>query len=343
MSAIIDNAKDQLILYGGLGNGGPSPPTPMNHNVYTLDLTKPPATRAWELRSTDRVVTSPWFTSTRGFIEVGKSHYLACDDTDDDVIYRFDKDTYQFTRLSASTLPPQHRAGDCCAVGVKIANSRDANDQGEERIYILGGRNNYASPVADVRYYSITYDRWERATDLNVGRSHLGCAKVMQNGQPQIYVIGGGNSTTGQALRSMEVYDVQSDKWTLYDSYLPDGRTRLAIANIDDKYLMLLGGDASCAGGGAGNLCTPDHPIRTVDLVDLLNGNTLISSRTHAIPQLQFTRATPATALRKNKNLYELYVIGGRTLATGRLDVTTSSEMLIFDRQMLESDSGHIR
>lgn len=76
MTAMIHD--DELIAFGGLGNGGPFPPTPMNHNVYTLDLEASPDDQEWHLRSTDAVVEKPWFTSTKGFIEIAGSHYLAC-------------------------------------------------------------------------------------------------------------------------------------------------------------------------------------------------------------------------------------------------------------------------
>jgi hypothetical protein len=96
-----------------------------------------------------------------------------------------------------------------------------------------------------VRYYSITHDRWERVADMNVGRSHLGCATVEQAGKSLIYAIsGGGDPGQGNTLRSIEVYDVHDDEWTLYDNFLPEGggRTRLGVQNVDNRYLLLIGG-----------------------------------------------------------------------------------------------------
>jgi hypothetical protein len=43
LTSIINEANKELVLFGGLGDGPPSPPTPTNHNVYTLDLEQDPA------------------------------------------------------------------------------------------------------------------------------------------------------------------------------------------------------------------------------------------------------------------------------------------------------------
>ena len=80
LTSMINEANSELVLFGGLGDGPPSPPTPMNYKVYTLDLDKAPSEQEWEERSTDDVIPEPWFTTTRGFIQFGDRAYLACDD-----------------------------------------------------------------------------------------------------------------------------------------------------------------------------------------------------------------------------------------------------------------------
>ena len=87
----------------------------------------------------------------------------------------------------------------------------------------MGGRNDVVSPVPYARYYSITHDKWERVADLNIGRSHVGCVSVKRRGKPLIYALGGGDETTGEAFRSIEVYDVLDDEWTLHDDFFPEG------------------------------------------------------------------------------------------------------------------------
>jgi hypothetical protein len=393
LTSMISEANHELVLFGGLGDGPPSPPTPMNHKVYTLDLDKAPSEQEWEERSTDDVIPEPWFTTTRGFIQFGdraggsftvsdsnsansvnnfldnagniavgnnsvinnsfngvnnvinnsfnsvinNSTYLACDDSEVNGVYTFDPVTYAFELVSESTLDPQFKTSDCCAVGVTLKN-RGGHGEEEERIYLIGGGNDFASPLPYVRYYSITHDRWERVADLNLSRRHVGCVAVKSRGKPLIYAIGGGDETTGEALRSIEVYDVLDDEWTLYDDFFPEGggRTRMSVQSVKDKYILVIGGDSSCTGG----MCQPTHPLTTVDIIDIRSGNTLISSDEHQIPQLNSPRQTPATSLKKSSGDHEdrfvLHVVGGQTIdpqdEEDGTDVLTTTEVLSFDR-----------
>jgi hypothetical protein len=343
LTSMINEDKKELVLFGGLGDGGPFPPTPMNHKAYTLDLTKAPSEQEWEERSTDDVIPEPWFTTTRGFVEFGDRTYLACDDSEVNGVYEFDPDTYEFELLSESDLDPLFKTSDCCAVGVTLRDHRDPGEK-EERIYLVGGGNEFASPLPYVRYYSITHDKWERVADLNVKRRHAGCASVKRRGKPLIYAIaGGGDETIGEVLRSLEVYDVMEDKWTLYDDFLPEGggRTRMSVQSVDDRFLLVIGGDANCATGGPGSLCQPARPLTTVDVIDIRSGNRLISSEEHQIPQLKEPRQTPATSLWKRsahggEDEYVLHVVGGQTVdpqdEEDGTDVLATTEVLKFDR-----------
>ena len=338
LTSMVNEDKKELVLFGGLGDGGPFPPTPMNHKAYTLDLTKRPSEQEWEERSTDDVVPEPWFTTTRGFVEFGERAYLTCDDSEVNGVYEFDPRTYTFELVSESTLAPQFNTSDCCAIGVTLRNHRDPGEK-DERIYLIGGGNDFASPLPYVRYYSITHDRWERVADLNVKRRHTGCASVKRRGKPLIYAIAGGDETTGEALRSIEVYDVLEDKWTLYDNFLPEGggRTRMSVQSLEDRFLLVIGGDANCTGGE----CPPGRPLTTVDIIDIRSGNRLISSNEHQIPQLNEPRQTPATSLWKRsghggEDRYVLHVVGGQTVdpedEEDGTDVLATTEVLEFDR-----------
>ena len=348
LTSMINDANNELVLFGGLGDGPPSPPTPMNHKVYTLDLEKASSEQEWEERSTDDVIPEPWFTTTRGFIQFDDRAYLACDDSEVNGVYAFDPNTYTFELLSELTLAPQFKTSDCCAVGVTIRSRSDDDTKREERIYLIGGGNEFASPLPYVRYYSITHDRWERVADLNLSRRHVGCASVKRRGKPLIYAIAGGDETTGEALRSIEVYDVIDDEWTLYEDFFPEGggRTRMSVQSVDDKYLLVIGGSAICTGGN----CPPgDQPITTVDIIDVRGGNKLISSEEHLIPQLNSPRQTPATSLIKRnghdqEHRYVLHVVGGRTLnEAGGTDVLTTTEVLTFDRIKVPHNGRHTR
>jgi hypothetical protein len=320
----------------------------MNHKVYTLDLEKAPSEQEWEERSTDDVIPEPWFTTTRGFIEFRDRTYLACDDSEVNGVYAFDPVTYAFELVSESTLGPQFKTSDCCAVGVTIRNRSDPDERREERIYLIGGGNEFASPVPYVRYYSLTHDRWERVADLNRSRRHAGCVSVKHRGRPLIYAIAGGDETTGEALRSIEVYDVLNDEWTLHEDFFPEGggRTRMSVQKVDNRYILVIGGSATCTGG----MCpSEDRPITTVDIIDTRFGNKLISSAEHRIPQLNSPRQTAATSLSKRsghdeEDRYVLHVVGGRTLnEAGDTDVLTTTEVLSFDRIKSPFKGSHRR
>lgn len=154
-----------------------------------------------------------------------------------------------------------------------------------------------------------------------------------------IYAIGGGDETTGEALRSIEVYDVVDDEWTLYDDFFPEGggRTRMSVQSVEDRFLLVIGGDASCTGG----MCAPGRPLTTVDIIDIRSGNRLISSDEYAIPQLNSPRQTPATILKKRsghdqEDRYVLHVVGGQTVdpedEEDGTDVLATTEVLSFNR-----------
>ena len=332
VTAMVDESRNELIMFGGLGNGGPSPPTPMNYHAYWVDLTEDPEDQEWtRVDPADTEVTAPWFTSTDGFLELGGKHYLACDDSNDDAIYEFDPETKTFELLTSSNLAVQFRAGDCCAVGVTVPNARDGNTQGEERIYLVGGRNDFGT-VGTMRYYSITYDRWERVADLHQVRSHVGCAAAQVRGQPRVYAIAGGDSATGEVFSSLEVYDVLGNSWTIRENYLSIGRTRMATENLDDKYIIIIGGDRECAGTST---CNPDNPLDRVELIDLRNGDRLLSPEDYPIPQLQIARASPGTALRHVDGTYELYVVAGRSRDSTGTIVLTSTEKATLDERLV--------
>ncbi len=322
MTAIGNEEKEEVILFGGITFPDGWPP-PSNNVVRTLDLTKPSDEQEWEYRWEDAaypngVVGMPWFTSASGFIELNNNYYLTCDDQNLDIIWSLDPETYEITEISRAPDGARYQASDCCAVGVTMPRTK------EERIYILGGREGPSGdrgPHSDVRYYSITKDKWkyDKVANMHVKRSHLGCATVEQkNGEPLIYAISGGQSVEigeldgPRVLSSIEIYNVKKNKWTLYPDYFPEfkGRSRFGrVQNFHNKYLLLLGGDAACAGGYGD--CPPGQPTTWVDVIDIKR-NRLISDDC-LIPQLKIPRQTPATALIKREGKYELYVVGGQT------------------------------
>jgi hypothetical protein len=271
---------------------------------------------------------------------------LACDDRNENPVFSFDKETYEFTWLSQTEGNfggnSKLSAEDCCAVGVQV--------DGDERIYILGGRNG-GNPdgrrtVDSVRYYSVTNHEWHLVADMHVGRSHLGCALAKVDDHQVIYAIGGGNSDDQLTHDSIEVYDIESDTWTITEDFLDPPRTRLGVLNVDDKYLMLIGGDAHCV-GCAGDLGS-NAPLTDVNLIDITDNNKVYGVLgADGVPQLQISRQTPSTVLREKRSgdqdpHKEVYVIAGATTCDDTSDgsacrrntmgVRNDVEILCFDR-----------
>ncbi len=339
MTAAINEASEELIVFGGLGNSPNS--GPYSDRVYTLDLAEKASKQEWVLRNNGTGIglgNFPWFTSTRGFVEINNNVYLACTDDNTNSIFQLDLDTYALSLLSTSTLGDAVDAGDCCAVGATTTS-------GEERVYLLGGRRppSPQNALPNVRYYSVTNNTWHQVADMNVGRSHLGCISAEPQGTPLIYALGGGNSPANEVFRSIEVYDVSANTWTLYEDYFPEGRQRLGTANIDNEFIMLIGGDSTCAGGG-GSTCDPDQPINRVDLIDIEDNNRFISSDVYRIPQLAIPRQTPATSVTKKGDEYSVYVVGGRSrfckdvkTSSGLCELTTT-EVLSFEGIEIDDD-----
>ncbi|KAG4170458.1 hypothetical protein ERO13_A12G148500v2 [Gossypium hirsutum] len=73
--------------------------------------------------------------------------------------------------------------------------------------------NGIASASPDVYQYDSCLNRWRRLADLNVARADFACAEV--NGK--VYVVGG-YGVEGESLSTVEVYDPDTDKWTLIQS-----------------------------------------------------------------------------------------------------------------------------
>lgn len=70
-----------------------------------------------------------------------------------------------------------------------------------------------ASATADVYQYDSCLNSWNELASLNVARYDFACAEV--NGM--VYAVGG-YGEDGESLSSAEVYDPDTDKWTLIES-----------------------------------------------------------------------------------------------------------------------------
>ncbi|XP_021854923.1 F-box/kelch-repeat protein At1g67480 [Spinacia oleracea] len=70
-----------------------------------------------------------------------------------------------------------------------------------------------SSPTADVYQYDSSLNSWSKLSDMNVARYDFACAEV----GGMIYAVGG-YGADGESLCSAEVYNPDTDKWTLIES-----------------------------------------------------------------------------------------------------------------------------
>lgn len=94
-------------------------------------------------------------------------------------------------------------------------------------LYVVGGRN---SEGACKQLEAFNYDEccWTQLADMNIARSDPGAISI--NGQ--LYVIGGYNDNSG-CLDSVEVYDPQSNTWTMLMDPMDTAKRYVATALID--------------------------------------------------------------------------------------------------------------
>eukprot|EP01084_Bolivina_argentea_P128629 227334_1 len=275
-------SENTLHLVGGFGRFGPSNPNfKPRRNVYSLNLEE--SNPEWKFLNNipSDQISEPWFTSTRGLLEINNKFYMACHDKRDGKIYTFNDQDGTFSELSI--IPNSFDVTeDCCAIGVTINN--------DNRIYITGGvmpTNN--NPTDQIIYYSINQNKWFQIDSLNTPRSHHACVAVPNANE--LYVLGGVNRTSLEVLSSIEVYDISNNKWTQFDNILDPGRRSFGAITFTDEendFILLIGGDIRSPGDPNG--------ASPLNLVQLFNVNTHMIVTGLVIPQLNFGRVSPGTA-----------------------------------------------
>ncbi|KAL2903643.1 hypothetical protein RDABS01_002353 [Bienertia sinuspersici] len=84
------------------------------------------------------------------------------------------------------------------------------------KLLVMAGRtvsDGAASPTADVYQYDSSLNRWSKLSSMNVARYDFACAEV----GGMIYAVGG-YGLDGESLCSAEVYNPDTDEWTLIES-----------------------------------------------------------------------------------------------------------------------------
>lgn len=85
---------------------------------------------------------------------------------------------------------------------------------------------------------------WRPCAELHVARAG---ARVVALGDRYMAVVGGCDDVFGRAelLPTVELFDCQSDRWALLDLQLSTPRTTAAVAALDDREILIIGGAPS--------------------------------------------------------------------------------------------------
>jgi len=105
------------------------------------------------------------------------------------------------------------------------------------RVYIMGGfekrDNNFLS---ECEIYEANTNRFLPMAPMSCPKCGFSCASTEQ----KIYAVGGFNGK--QRLKTIEVYDIQADKWQLLDVALPFGLTNSSLMVVNPQRLLVFGG-----------------------------------------------------------------------------------------------------
>lgn len=97
----------------------------------------------------------------------------------------------------------------------------------EDRLYIVGGYQDQGY-CKQVECFDRTVGVWSRLPDMNIARQAPGVIAV----DNQLYVIGGYNNVNG-FLDSVEVYDPNSNSWSILPGNMKKGMQHVTVALVD--------------------------------------------------------------------------------------------------------------
>lgn len=161
-------------------------------------------------------------------------------------------------------------------------------------IYAIGGGGN-----SSVERYAPSTNTWEFVAPMNEGRDRFSAINV--NGK--IYAVSGQNSTRNQLTDTMEIYNPNSNTWTLSPYELNIPRTGFGLAKDNEDNIYAIGGAISIQG----------TPTNSVEVFDTNN------------PSLGWQLFTPLNSslealVSGTDELGRVYAIGGGNKSVVRFD-----------------------
>merc|ERR1719428_2250193 len=92
--------------------------------------------------------------------------------------------------------------------------------------------------------YDPAASTWASCAELHVGRAGV---RVVTLGDRYLAAVGGCDDVFGRAemLTTVELFDITTGKWSLLNAQLSTPRTTAAVAAIDDRRILVIGGAPS--------------------------------------------------------------------------------------------------
>ena len=138
-------------------------------------------------------------------------------------------------------------------------------------LYAIGGLSSEGRTLSTVERYDPRSNTWTAVASMNQDRGLPGAVAVKRGHERLIVVVGGAQLVdfeyAGPALRSTEVYSLDTGRWRLLNAQLPRGRAALVAAAEADGTVLAIGGffDGGVSTADVLALDLPDHTPRSAD------------------------------------------------------------------------------
>jgi len=120
-------------------------------------------------------------------------------------------------------------------------------------VYVIGGcslrpgapsRESFMETLRSCEIYEASTNTWRESADLQMARAG---SRVVAVGSNHLAAVGGCDDVFGRAemLPTVELYDVVAGRWSLLDTQLSTPRTTAAVAALDDRTILVVGGAPS--------------------------------------------------------------------------------------------------
>jgi len=117
-------------------------------------------------------------------------------------------------------------------------------------VYVVGGcslrpgappRESFMETLKSCEIYDASTNKWRESAELQMARAG---SRVVALGSRHLAAVGGCDDVFGRAemLPTVELFDIETGRWSLLDTTLSTPRTTAAVAALDDRKVLVVGG-----------------------------------------------------------------------------------------------------